>query len=74
MSQYTRSRQIRDTVVRAQSMLTKVESEMSDGFVEVEIHGLSFTRLACIYVAGAREAKDRMLHGVRSLFRLNPAH
>ena len=74
MSQYTRTRQFQESVSQAQTMLTKVESEMVDGYVEVEAEGLSLTRLACIYIAGAREAKDRMLQGVRTLFRFNPAH
>jgi hypothetical protein len=74
MSKYTRSRHAKDTVHNTQSMLAKVQSELADRYVEVEAEGLSFTRLACIYIAGAREARDRMLEGVRSLFGLKHAH
>ena len=74
MSKQSRNRQVTSHFATAQAMLTKVESELANDYVEVEITGLSFLRLACIYFAGAREAKHRMAEGVRTLFRLNPAH
>lgn len=55
-------------------MLTKVESEIAQGHVEVEVEGLTLTRFLCIYAAGAREAKLRMRNGMRSLFRPDPPH
>ena len=74
MSKQSRSRQVQSHFSNAQAMLSKVESEMEHDYVEVEITGISMLRLLCIYYAGAREAKQRMADGVRSLFRLNPAH
>ncbi len=55
-------------------MLAKVQAELADRYVEVEIEGLTLKRLGCIYVAAARQTKFRMLEGVRSFFHLNPAH
>ncbi len=74
MSRYTRSRHIKDSLSNTQPMLVKVQSEMAERYVEVEVEGVSLARLGCIYLAGAREAKERMLAGVRSLLRLTPAH
>ncbi len=74
MSRYTRSRQTKNSISLAQPMLAKVQSEMAEQYVEVEIEGISLARLGCIYLTGARELKDRMFAGVRSLFRLSPAH
>ena len=55
-------------------MFAKVRSEICDRYVEVESDGISLSRLVCVYVAGAREARLRMLHGVRSIFGLRHAH
>ena len=74
MSRYTRSRHTKDSLSHAQPMLAKVQGEMAKHYVEVEMEGISLARLGCIYLAGAREVKDRMLTGVRSLLRLTPAH
>lgn len=74
MSKYTRSLHVKDSIADSQSMLAKVQAEMAEHYVEVEAEGLSLARLCCIYLAGAREARLRTLHGIRSLFRLRTAH
>ena len=74
MSKQSRNRQVKAHLSKAQATFAKVEAELQQDYVEVELTGISFLRLACIYVAGAREAKQRMAGGVRSLFRLTPAH
>lgn len=74
MSTYTRSQHVKDSIDGTRSMLTKVQAEMAERYVEVETDGISLARLGCVYLASAREAKHRMLHGVRSLLRLTPAH
>lgn len=74
MSKHARDRQVKAHFSQAQTMLATVESELADHYVEVEITGISALRLACIYFAGMREAKHRMADGLRSLFRLTPAH
>ena len=56
------------------SMLSKVQAEMGNHYVEIETGGLSLARLGCIYLAGAREARDRFVSSVRALFRLSPIH
>lgn len=61
-------------VASAPSMLAKVQAEWADRYVEVEIEGLTLKRLGCIYLAAAQQTRLRMLHGVRSIFHLNPAH
>ena len=63
----------KDHIANTHAILAKIETELAQGYVEVEMEGISFTRLVFIYVAGAREARDRMLNSVRSLFRLHPA-
>ena len=74
MSKQSRHRQVQSHLHKAQATLAQVESELVNDYVEVELTGISFVRLACIYYAGFREAKSRMTDGVRSLFRLTPAH
>lgn len=74
MSRNTRNHHVKDSINTTQSMLAKVRTEMADHYVEVEADGISLVRLGCIYLAGAREARLRMLHSVRSLFRLRTAH
>lgn len=74
MSRYTRSQHVKDSIDTSRSMLAKVQAEMSEHYVEVETDGISLARLGCIYLAAAREAWARMLHSLRSLLRLRPAH
>ena len=56
------------------SMLATVRAELAGDYVEVAVEGISFGRLLCIYVAGAEEAKHRILHALRSFLRIHPAH
>jgi hypothetical protein len=74
MSKYTRSQHVKDSIVSTQSMLSKVQAELADRYVEVEREGISLARLVCIYLAGAREARIRTVHSLRSLFGLRHAH
>ena len=74
MSNHTHKRPLKDSLSNARTTLATVESQFADRYVEVEIEGISFVRFVCIYIAGARELRDRTLNSVRSLFRLHPAH
>lgn len=74
MSRYTHSRHVKNSFANAQTVLAKVQAELPERYVEVEVEGISLMRLSCVYLAGFREAKERVLQGVRSIFRLNPAH
>ena len=74
MSKHTRKPQLKDSLSNARTILAKVEVELAERCLEVEIEGLSFTRLVCIYIAGAREARDRMANSISKLLRLHPAH
>jgi hypothetical protein len=55
-------------------MLAQAEAEMRDGYIEVELDGLTFRRLLCIYTAVVREGWQRTMHSMRSLVRVHPAH
>jgi hypothetical protein len=74
MSKYTRRRQLEESVAHSKSMFSKVEREMSEGYLEVEIGGISFRRLVCAYTVMLRGAWAHTLGSVRSLVRVNPAH
>lgn len=74
MSTYTRRRQLQDSVEHSRTMLGKVEQEMAEGYLEVEIGGISFRRLVCAYTVGLRNAGSLMVANLRSLLRLNTAH
>ncbi len=74
MSKHTRKRQLKDSLSDAKSTLAKVESELAARYVEIEVDGVSFTRLICIYIAGFREARDRTVNGLSKLLRFHPAH
>ncbi len=74
MSKSTRSQHVKDSLVNTHSMLSKVQTELADHYVEVEHDGISLARFVCIYIAGAREAGSRSLHSIRSLFGLRHAH
>ena len=74
MSNYTRKRQLQDNLSNTRSLLSKVEAEWADRYVEVEVDGISFRRLLCVYLAGMHDLRDRMIDGVRSLLRLDPAN
>ena len=55
-------------------MLGKVEREITEGYIEVEIGGITLRRLACAYSVMLRNALDFTLESLRSLVRVNPAH
>ena len=74
MSKYTRRHQLQESVEHSKTMFNKVESEMAEGYIEVEIGGISLRRLACAYGVLFREAWSYTLGSVRSLVRVNPAH
>ncbi len=74
MSKYTRRRLMQDSFSNAQAVLTKVEMEMAHSYFEVEITGITLTRLICVYTVALRNAKARVLDGIRSLLHTNPAH
>ena len=74
MSKYTRRNQLQDSVDHSRTMLGKVEREITEGYIEVEIGGITLRRLACIYSVMLRNAWDFTLESLRSLVRVNPAH
>jgi len=74
MSKYTRRRQLHESVEHSKSMFAKVEQELAEGHIEVEIGGISFRRLLCAYSVMLRGAWAYTLGSVRSLVRVNPAH
>ena len=74
MSSLAQRLSAKDSLESTHSMFTKVQSELADRYVEVEIEGLTLRRLGCIYIAAAQQTRFRMLQGVRSFFHLNPAH
>ena len=55
-------------------MFEKVEHELAEGYVEVEITGMTLRRLVCVYSVMLRDAWAYMLDSVRSLVRVTPAH
>ena len=74
MSKYTRRHQLQDSAERSRSMLGKVEREIAEGYIEVEIGGISLRRLACAYGVMLRNVWGYTLESVRSLVRVTPAH
>lgn len=74
MSKQTHRRQTQDTAVPTATMLAKVEQEMAQDYVEVELSGISLARLLCVYQVCAREARARTMDSLKSLLRLTPAH
>lgn len=74
MSTYARSLHAKDSAEGHTSMLATVRAELADHYVEVEPEGLSLARLGCIYIAGFREATNRLTDGLRALLRLRAAH
>lgn len=73
MSNHSRRRQPQQPVTVAQSLYSKVEQEISEGYLEVEITGMSFRRLVTAYAVLVRHAWQHTLGGVRSLLRVDPA-
>ncbi len=74
MSQYTRRRQLKESIESSRGMFEKVEHELAAGYVEVEITGMTLRRLVCVYSVMLRDAWAYMLDSVRSLVRVTPAH
>ena len=58
----------------AQAVLARIEAELAEGYIEVEPEGITPREFFALYLALVREGCDHLLGGVRSLFRLNPAH
>lgn len=58
----------------AESMFNQVEQELAEGFLEVEITGMTLRRLVCVYSVLLRNAWAHTLGSVRSLVRVTPAH
>ncbi len=54
-------------------MLAKAEQELAEGYLEVEITGLTFRRLVAAYTVILRGAWSYTLGSVRSLVRPTPA-
>ncbi len=74
MSQYTRRRQLKDSIEMSQGMYAKVEQEIAEGYLEVEITGLTMRRLVCAYGVMLRSAWSYTLGSVRSIVRATPVH
>lgn len=73
MSNHTRRRQRYETAEKTQTMFSKTEQELMDGYLEVEITGLTMRRLAVAYAVLLRGAWVYTLDSVRSLLRPTPA-
>ncbi len=73
MSNYTRRTAVQQSLQSTEVMLAKVEEEIAEDALEVEVGGITWQRLFCVYVALAREARSRLLDGVRALLRPTPA-
>ena len=74
MSQYTRRRQLQDSVDVAKGMFAKVEQELAESYLEVEITGITLRRLLCVGGVLLRGAWGYTLGSVRSLVRVTPVH
>lgn len=74
MSKNTHKHPRKHTLSNAPGLLAKLESELAQGYVEVGIDGISFMQLVYIYLAGARELRDRTAQHISRWFRLHPAH
>ncbi len=74
MSQYTRRRQFKESLQHSKGMFAKVDQEMAEGYLEVEITGMTLRRLLCVYGVMLRDAWAYTSGSVRSLVRVTPAH
>ncbi len=74
MSHYTRRRQLKDAIETSQGMHAKVEQELAEGYLEVEITGMTMRRLLCAYAVMLRSAWVYTLGSVRSIVRATPVH
>lgn len=74
MSQYSRRRSMQGSDAASHGMFATIEQEMAEGFLEVEITGMSLRRLLCVYGVLLRGAWGYTLGSVRSLVRVNPVH
>lgn len=59
--------------VESQGLFRKLEQEIQDGYMEVEITGLTLPRLIAAYAILARNAWHAGLDNVRALWRPTPA-
>lgn len=73
MSNHVRRSSKQQTMETSSNMFAKAEQEMTQGFLEVEITGLSMRRLAVAYAVLLRGAWSYTLGSVRSLLRPNHA-
>ncbi len=73
MTNHTRRRQRHETADQTKSMFLQAEQELAEGYLQVEITGLTFRRLAVAYVVILRGAWTHTLGSVRSLLRPTPA-
>ncbi len=73
MTNHARRRQRHDAAEQTRSMLLRAEEELAEGYLEVEITGLTFRRLAVAYTVILRGAWIHTLDNVRSLLRPTPA-
>ena len=58
----------------APEILALLQAEMAEGYLQVPVEGITFNQLIGVYAELFREGRNRMFNGVRSLFRLHPAH
>ena len=57
-----------------QNVRARIAAELAQGYVEVAPEGVTVQEFSALYLALVREGYDHLLDGVRSLFRLHPAH
>ena len=72
MTKHTRH-PLRTPTETPQDMYAKVEQELAEGYVEVEITGMTFRRLVCVYTVLLRGAWAHTLATIRSFFHIDPA-
>jgi hypothetical protein len=74
MSNHSRRRHVQETTQVSQSLFSKVEQEMNEGYMEVEVTGITLRRLSIAYLVMLRAGWSYALGSVRSLLRPTPAH
>lgn len=73
MSAYASRSEAQSAAAELRSVRMQVEHEMSQGYLDVEVTGISFRRLAAAYTALFYGAWSYTLDSVRSLLRPDPA-
>lgn len=74
MSNHARRQHTPGNLPDQSSILARIEAELANGYLEVPAEGITFKQFLCVYLAFAREGRERMVGGLRSLFRFHPAH